>query len=169
MPPSAGVSQLIRVFDGHDERMSERDELRQHREELRRRYGAAYNRLSSLLFEEDPVGINFEHNADEYEPEAGTILPRLRSCGSVADVREVPKRLAQWTGISPSPSASGSKSFRLSRPALESVPSNKRMKLTKRECLVGGPALARRRRAAVIESRFAAYARCSTDALGRGE
>ena len=84
-----GVSQLIRVFDGHDERMSERDELRQHREELRRRYGAAYNRLSSLLFEEDPVGINFEHNADEYEPEAGTILPRLRSCGSVADVREV--------------------------------------------------------------------------------
>ena len=33
------------------------------------------------------------------------------------------------------------------------------MKLTKRECLVGGPAS----RAGVIESRFAAYSRCSTD------
>ena len=41
--------------------------------------------------------------------------------------------------------------------------SNKRMKLTKRTSLVGGPALARRRRADFSESRFAAYARCSTD------
>lgn len=43
---------------------------------------------------------------------------------------------------------------------------NKRMKLAKRACLAGGPALARRRRAIVIESRFAAYARCSTDTRG---
>ena len=40
---------------------------------------------------------------------------------------------------------------------------NERMKLTKRASLVGAPALARRRRAGVIESRFAAYARCWTD------
>ena len=41
------------------------------------------------------------------------------------------------------------------------------MKLTKRACLVCGPALARRRRAVFIESRFAAYARCSADRSGR--
>ena len=37
--------------------------------------------------------------------------------------------------------------------------SNKRMDLTKRDpCLVGGPALARQRRAIFVESRFAGYA-----------
>jgi hypothetical protein len=35
---------------------------------------------SELLFRHDPVGINFEVNTDEYEPKAGTILPRLHAC-----------------------------------------------------------------------------------------
>ena len=39
------------------------------------------------------------------------------------------------------------------------TPPNNRMKLTKRACLVRGPALARLRRAVFIESRFAVYAR----------
>jgi len=43
---------------------------------------------------------------------------------------------------------------------------NKRMKLSKRACLGGRPALACLRRANFIESRFAAYARCSTDLCG---
>ncbi len=33
--------------------------------------------------------INFEENTDEYEPEVGTILPRLRTCRSEDDVRQV--------------------------------------------------------------------------------
>ena len=42
--------------------------------------------------------------------------------------------------------------------------SNKRVKLAKRGLSLGGwPALARRGRAIVTESRFAAYARCSAD------
>lgn len=32
--------------------------------------------VSALLFEFDPVGINFEDNTDEYDPEAETIVIR---------------------------------------------------------------------------------------------
>jgi hypothetical protein len=35
------------------------------------------------------LSINFETNEDEYDPEAGTILPRLRACHSADDVRRV--------------------------------------------------------------------------------
>ena len=45
--------------------------------------------VTALLFRHDPVNINYEVNPDEYEPEAGTILPRLRRCSSPADVRKV--------------------------------------------------------------------------------
>jgi hypothetical protein len=46
---------------------------------------------------------------------------------------------------------------------------NKRLELTKRDLLASGPALARRRRASFIESRFAAQPQSSTDVdwLGR--
>lgn len=56
------------------------DEVRLHREE-RKRLSSAYQQLlsevSAILFRHDPIGINFEDNTDEYDPEAGTILPRL--------------------------------------------------------------------------------------------
>ena len=45
-----------------------------------------FEQISNILFKHDPIGINFEHNADEYDPEAGTIIPRLASCNSVDDV-----------------------------------------------------------------------------------
>ena len=68
---------------------SDVEELRSRRQELKRQYRSAYDQLSSILFEEDPIGINFEKNSDEYEPEVGTILPRLPSTVSVEDVRRV--------------------------------------------------------------------------------
>jgi len=68
---------------------TEAEESRRRRKELKRRYAAAYDRLSKILFAEDPIGISFEENTDEYEPEVGTILPRLRTCRSVDDVRRV--------------------------------------------------------------------------------
>jgi hypothetical protein len=49
------------------------------REQLKKQYGSLYDTASGLLFESDPIGINFEDNTDEYEPEAATILPRLAS------------------------------------------------------------------------------------------
>ena len=68
---------------------TERDKILAARAELRREYGELYDRVSSLLFAWDPVDINFGHNTDEYEPEVGTILPRLRTCKSAVDVQKV--------------------------------------------------------------------------------
>ena len=48
-----------------------------------------------------------------------------------------------------------------------SAPSNNGMQLTKRPSFNGRPALARPRRAVLIESRFAADPECSTDAFNR--
>ena len=59
------------------------------REELKRQYGELFEDISAALFRNDPMGINFETNTDEYEPEAGTILPRLRTCESEEDVLDV--------------------------------------------------------------------------------
>ena len=67
------------------------------RRELKTRYGEAYVRLSAILFSEDPIGINFEENADEYEPEVGTILPRLQGCRDPQDVqRIVHEEFVRW-------------------------------------------------------------------------
>jgi hypothetical protein len=64
-------------------------ESRKKQAELRSTYREAHGRLSEILFEEDPVGINFGFNAGEYEPEAATLLPRLLDARSVDDVRKV--------------------------------------------------------------------------------
>ena len=56
---------------------------------LRAEYGALFDDLATIFFRHDPIGINFEDNTDEYEPEARTILPRLRKCHSADDVLAV--------------------------------------------------------------------------------
>ena len=66
-----------------------RDQILEERQRLRAAYGDLYQDLADLLFRLDPVGINFEGNSDEYEPEMGTILPRLRACRSEDDVLSV--------------------------------------------------------------------------------
>jgi hypothetical protein len=67
--------------------MRTREEILEERRQVRAEYGELFEAISSLLFRHDPIGIAFENpNADEYDPEAGTILPRLRSCRSADDV-----------------------------------------------------------------------------------
>lgn len=66
-----------------------REEILQERRQLRNKYRNLYDATIALLLRHDPVGINFEVNADEYAPEAGTILPKLQSCGSADDVLQV--------------------------------------------------------------------------------
>jgi hypothetical protein len=56
---------------------------------LRAEYGVLFDHVAAILFRHDPFGINFECNTDEYEPEASTILPRLRTCNSAEDVLTV--------------------------------------------------------------------------------
>jgi hypothetical protein len=77
--------------------MTEAEAIRQQRRELKHAWGSAYERLSSILFVEDPIGINFEHNTDEYEPEVDTILPLLPACTSIGDVRDaVHQEFVRW-------------------------------------------------------------------------
>jgi len=71
------------------ERVTERDRIRSDRNTLKQQFGPLYTDVSALLFKADPIGINFKDNADEYEPEVDTILPRLSSCASAADTEKV--------------------------------------------------------------------------------
>ncbi len=41
------------------------------------------------MFKRDLIGINFETNTDEYDAEAGSVIPRLADCSSPEDVAAV--------------------------------------------------------------------------------
>lgn len=76
-----------------------REEIREERRLLRVEYGELYGSTAALLYRHDPVGINFEINPDEYEPEVGTILPRLRGCRSSDEAcRVVHEEFTSWFG-----------------------------------------------------------------------
>src|SRR5262245_10878085 len=80
--------------------MTKAETIRPRRDELRRAYEVDCERVNSILLAEDPVGINTEQNRDEYEPEAGTIVPRLRRCRSVDDVRRVVhEEFVEWFDV----------------------------------------------------------------------
>jgi hypothetical protein len=57
------------------------------RDALKLEFGALFDEVSAALFAADPMGVNFGGNTDEYDPEAGTILPRLRDAHSADDVQ----------------------------------------------------------------------------------
>jgi hypothetical protein len=79
--------------------MSEKEEYARRRAAIRRQFGSLYDFLLALLFVVDPVGINFETNADEYEPEVDTILPRLNDSQTVDDLqRIVHEEFVRWFG-----------------------------------------------------------------------
>ena len=69
------------------------------RSHVKRKYPHLFNEASALLFRFDPIGINFEDNTDEYDPEVGTILPRLPNCYSSTDARRVIfEEFCKWFG-----------------------------------------------------------------------
>ena len=56
--------------------------------------------VSKAMFERDPIGINFADNTDEYDAEAGTVIPRLASCRSAEDVAQVLlEEFRSWFGV----------------------------------------------------------------------
>jgi hypothetical protein len=75
-----------------------REEIEGERRQLRAEYGNLFDSVAAILFRHDPIGIAFENpNTDEYEPEAGTILPRLRDCESSDDaLRVVHEEFVRW-------------------------------------------------------------------------
>ena len=66
-----------------------KEEIDAENRRLRAEYGALFDEVAAIFFRHDPIGINFEDNTDEYEPEARTILPRLRTCHSAEDALTV--------------------------------------------------------------------------------
>ena len=69
------------------------------RAEVKAKHPQLFQKLRESLFKHDPIGINFESNTDEYDPEAGTIIPRLSECASEADVLEVVyQEFISWFG-----------------------------------------------------------------------
>ena len=77
-----------------------REEILQERRRLKEQYGQLFDSVSALLFQHDPIGIAFDNeNTDEYDPEAGTILPRLQTCKSSTDaLRAVHEEFVRWFG-----------------------------------------------------------------------
>ena len=76
-----------------------REEIAESRRRLKKEYGELFQSISALLFEHDPISINYETNRDEYEPEVETILPRLKGCHSAEDVRRVVhEEFIRWFG-----------------------------------------------------------------------
>jgi hypothetical protein len=78
-----------------------REEILQERRQLKEQYGALFDSIAALLFRHDPIGIAFEnHNTDEYEPEVGTILPRLRKCESqTAALHAIHEEFVRWFDV----------------------------------------------------------------------
>lgn len=73
------------------------DETHARRRRLRESSRGLFDAIEAILFDEDPIGINFEHNGGEYEPEVETILPRLAGCADADAVqRVVHEEFVRW-------------------------------------------------------------------------
>lgn len=78
----------------------ERSADRERRERLRREYPQLFADVTAILARHDPVYlVSTGAPEDEYEPEVGSILPRLREATSVADVQRVlAEEFDRWFG-----------------------------------------------------------------------
>lgn len=69
------------------------------REAIQAEHPKLFVELRKSFFTHDPIGINFGSNQDEYDPEVGTIIPRLSGCQSQADVLVVVhEEFVRWFG-----------------------------------------------------------------------
>ena len=93
------------MYDSHvtkGQSEAERLQARAERQRLKREYAGMFEDLTAFLYELDPMGLNFEINPDEYEPEVGTILPRVFEAESPADiVHVVREEFERWFGPRP--------------------------------------------------------------------
>jgi hypothetical protein len=69
------------------------------REQTRNENPRLFAAVSDAMLLRDPIGINFGTNTDEYDPEAGTVIPRLKDCSSSEDVTTVlHQEFVSWFG-----------------------------------------------------------------------
>ncbi|HFB65967.1 MAG TPA: hypothetical protein ENJ60_10560 [Aeromonadales bacterium] len=70
------------------------------RTKLKLQYKNLYSDIESILFKHDLMGINYEYNTDEYEPEVDTIIPRLKEAKNIEDVTIIVyEEFLRWFGI----------------------------------------------------------------------
>jgi hypothetical protein len=75
-------------------------QARLQRPAVKAKFGKLFEEVSAILFRHDPVHINYGSNTDEYDPEVGTILPRLKQCRSAEDVQAVVfDEFGRWFGL----------------------------------------------------------------------
>ena len=69
------------------------------RAEVQQQHPQLFAKVTEAMFRHDPIEINFETNTDEYDAEAGTVIPRLRDCSSSEDVVTVlHEEFSAWFG-----------------------------------------------------------------------
>ena len=64
----------------------DKKQILEERHRLKAEYGALYSEVERILFEHDPIGINYGDNTNEYSPEVGTILPRLKGASGPEEI-----------------------------------------------------------------------------------
>jgi len=65
------------------------EEASKRQKKLEEQNPAFFQRVVEILLKHDLMGIDYEVNPDEYEPEAGTIIPRLTECSNYQDARKM--------------------------------------------------------------------------------
>ncbi|MBU7574181.1 MAG: hypothetical protein KAF64_12550 [Hydrogenophaga sp.] len=69
------------------------------RERVRQAHPELFAAVSGAMFRRDPVEINYHFNTDEYDAEAGTVIPRLQDCQSAQEVAAVlHEEFVRWFG-----------------------------------------------------------------------
>ena len=71
--------------------------MRNEEEWVRTKFGSLVDTVSRILFERDPIGLNFGGNTDEYNPEAATILMRIDQAATQEDLlRIIHEEFIRW-------------------------------------------------------------------------
>ena len=69
------------------------------REKVKQQFPDLFTSVAAAMFRHDPIGINYKTNTDEYDAEAGTVIPRLNKCSSVEDVTNaLHEEFIRWFG-----------------------------------------------------------------------
>ena len=77
------------------------EQARAARAELKISHPRLFEEVSAILYRLDPIGIGIRIGSppDEYDAEAGTIIPRLQACNSADDVQKaVFEEFVRWFG-----------------------------------------------------------------------
>ncbi|MBI2934088.1 MAG: hypothetical protein HYY29_00805, partial [Chloroflexi bacterium] len=61
-------------------------------------YGRLYDEIVRILYRHDPIGIGMATDGppNEYEPEAGSIIPRLKGVSTVAELSAILREEFIW-------------------------------------------------------------------------